>query len=585
MKTTRKIISALMMFIMMMCLCACNSGTDNPTHTPGDTSVNMSDGSTFSVEFFDMGHADAALVECDGNYVLIDGGNKSDSQKMYTILKERNITHLYYVIATGTSDEHVGGLAGALNYATADLVLCPVSEYDSESFKDFSKYTNKVCGGIVEISEGSRYRFGNAEIEFICVDTNNGGNISSILKITYGNTSFVFAGDIESYTETAAVENNMDIKATVLKVAGHGSDNNLSVAFLNQVNPEHIVISTSGLEGCPGSRLMSVLEIASIPVYRTDLHGDIICTSDGTEVTFITEKQRNNENVFKPGKGQPDENDQQTTTPVHTPEDRATPVPTPQSTPETEVNLHFGAHELYRVNQLTNLVNSRDSMKTVDDFGEKTITNSYFRVGNRVASLRTITDNKTGQSSYSGWYKGYNYFHNGERCVQQVFAENLEGDAVIPGQMDLAAYFANEDEVKYIGRDGEDYIFRSDVSSGPYIITIDKRTLAVEKVVIENNPDVYSAEYIYGEQIDGRAILDNWTDGTPLRNVMVYVELFDEGGYTSYEKLFYIPATWELEVDSLSYNVQTFMDEDYSQPYSYPGDDVSYTLYVTNRMN
>ena len=38
--------------------------------------------SKLEVTFLDVGQADAALIQCDGHSMLIDGGNAADSSKM-----------------------------------------------------------------------------------------------------------------------------------------------------------------------------------------------------------------------------------------------------------------------------------------------------------------------------------------------------------------------------------------------------------------------------------------------------------------------------------------------------------------------
>ena len=50
--------------------------------------------STFSIQFIDVGQGDSALVECDGCYMLIDGGDVSAGDKVYSVLKENGIQHL-----------------------------------------------------------------------------------------------------------------------------------------------------------------------------------------------------------------------------------------------------------------------------------------------------------------------------------------------------------------------------------------------------------------------------------------------------------------------------------------------------------
>ena len=48
----------------------------------------------FTIHYFDVGQADAALVQCDGHYMLIDGGKKEDSSKMYSVMKANGIKKL-----------------------------------------------------------------------------------------------------------------------------------------------------------------------------------------------------------------------------------------------------------------------------------------------------------------------------------------------------------------------------------------------------------------------------------------------------------------------------------------------------------
>jgi beta-lactamase superfamily II metal-dependent hydrolase len=63
--------------------------------------------SSFSVHFIDVGQADAALVECDGHYMMIDGGNKADSSLIYSVLKNTGVTKLDIVVGTHAHEDHL----------------------------------------------------------------------------------------------------------------------------------------------------------------------------------------------------------------------------------------------------------------------------------------------------------------------------------------------------------------------------------------------------------------------------------------------------------------------------------------------
>ena len=59
-----------------------------PTVPPITQPDNPSQDSSFAIHFIDVGQADAALVLCDGKAMLIDGGNRADSNLVYTYLKK-----------------------------------------------------------------------------------------------------------------------------------------------------------------------------------------------------------------------------------------------------------------------------------------------------------------------------------------------------------------------------------------------------------------------------------------------------------------------------------------------------------------
>ena len=237
------------------------------------------------------------------HYMLIDGGNKEDSNLIYTVLKNAGVTHLDIVVGSHAHEDHIGGLPGAFNYATAALTLCPVTNYDSDAFDDFKKYADLKGGGIVIPAVGDTFSLGSAVVTVIGV---NGGidpnNTSIVLKIQYGETSFLFTGDAEREAEQAVINSGMDRSATVLKVGHHGSDTSTSYLFLRDVAPEYAVISvgSDNSYGHPTEETLSRLRDADVTVYRTDLQGDIVCTSDGKNVRFKVEKNSSADTLSPP---------------------------------------------------------------------------------------------------------------------------------------------------------------------------------------------------------------------------------------------------------------------------------------------
>ncbi len=264
--------------------------------------------SYFSIRYIDVGQGDAALVECDGHYMLIDGGNKGDSSKIYSILRSEKVEKLDIVVASHLHEDHIGGLPGAFNYTSADLTLCPVTSYETDAFEDFLKCANKNGGGLTVPCVGDTYTLGSSVVNILGVNsTSDPNNTSIIMSIEYGDTTFLFTGDAERDAEQVALNSGADLSATVLKVGHHGSSDSTSYQFLWEIMPQYAVISVGkdNAYGHPTDIVLSRLRDADVKIYRTDLQGDIVCISDGTKVTMSVDRNSDADTLMAPGAAEP----------------------------------------------------------------------------------------------------------------------------------------------------------------------------------------------------------------------------------------------------------------------------------------
>ncbi len=250
-----------------------------PVHTDG-----------LAVHFIDVGQADCALLLCGDEAMLIDGGNVADSDLIYAYLQKHNINHLKYIVDTHAHEDHVGGLAGALNEATIDYAFAPVTNYDSKAFRNYLKYVESQNKKITIPHPCDKLTLGEAEITVLgpLYDYEETNDTSIVLRVVYGKTSFLFTGDAETEAEEDMLAAGRNLQSTVLKVGHHGSSTSSSDDFLAAVNPEYAVISceTGNSYGHPHQETMQKLHKAGIAVYRTDLQGTIIAQSDGETITF-----------------------------------------------------------------------------------------------------------------------------------------------------------------------------------------------------------------------------------------------------------------------------------------------------------
>lgn len=254
----------------------------------------LSENSTFEIHYIDVGQGDSSLILCDGEAMLIDGGEADQSSKIFAYLKAHEVDYLDYIVATHAHSDHIGGLSGALNYAAVGTALCPVTSYDSKTFESFTKYLGKQGVSITVPEPDDTFSLGSASVEILGPqqDYDDPNDTSIVLKITYGETAFLFTGDAERTAEADILDAGYDLSSTVLKVGHHGSDSSTSYPFLREIMPDYAVIQVGkdNSYGHPTEDTLSRLRDADVKVYRTDLQGTTICTSDGQKVSFTTER-------------------------------------------------------------------------------------------------------------------------------------------------------------------------------------------------------------------------------------------------------------------------------------------------------
>lgn len=280
------------MFAMLLALLLLLGGCVRQPEPVAETTV--SESGSFAVHYIDVGQADCALLECGGEYLLIDGGNREDSDLVVSYLQDQGVEELSAVICTHAHEDHVGGLPGVLAVYPTAAVYAPTSTYSSQIFDKFLYYTDQQGLEITIPEPGDTLMLGDAVGTFLgpvqsYPDTNN---TSLVMNWTYGEISFLFTGDMEKDAESDLLDywgdDNALLQADVLKVGHHGSDTSSGYRFLNAVSPEYGVISvgSGNSYGHPHAEPLQRLAQAEVTLLRTDQLGHIQAISDGKTVTF-----------------------------------------------------------------------------------------------------------------------------------------------------------------------------------------------------------------------------------------------------------------------------------------------------------
>ena len=256
--------------------------TEEPTEPPQEG---------LTVHFIDVGQADGFLLECDGEYAVIDGGYPEGGEKMVEYMEELGVEELELVVGTHMHGDHIGGLPLILDtYPTENVWSRPITFLNDyvRNFRD-AVARQRIPLHVPEV--GEVFELGDATITVLgpVKDQYEDLNDTSIvLMVQYGDIRFLFTGDMEMIAETDLLDSGADVKADVLKVGHHGSYSSTSYHFLREVAPTYAVISVGGNNDYrhPHTDPLSRLRDAEVIVYRTDKMYDIVAYNDGTEIEF-----------------------------------------------------------------------------------------------------------------------------------------------------------------------------------------------------------------------------------------------------------------------------------------------------------
>ena len=240
------------------------------------------------VHYIDVGQGDSELVCCGGRYMLIDAGTPLAGDTVVEYIQDLGIKKLDYVVCTHGHADHCGGLDAVVESFDVDTIFTSPYAGDAASYLRFVETVENAQLTLEVPDQGVQYRLGDARFEFIgpLEDHNNVNDDSLVMRLTYGDTNFLFTGDMTADAEKELIEDGENVKCDVLKVGHHGSSGSSCYQFLYEAEPKIAAISCGRYNdyGHPHEETLGRLKDAGVTVYRTDELGSIVIFSDGITV-------------------------------------------------------------------------------------------------------------------------------------------------------------------------------------------------------------------------------------------------------------------------------------------------------------
>ncbi|WP_312507316.1 MBL fold metallo-hydrolase [Lysinibacillus sp.] len=242
-------------------------------------------GHDMRVHFIDVGQGDSILIESpNGKTMLVDGGVKGAGPQVVSYLREIGVSKLDIVVATHPDADHIGGLIPVLNSMTIEQFYDSGKVHTSQTFEEMLTlideknipYDVPTPGDNIKFDEDVTVKVLNANEQ---ASDNNDASI--VLKIVYGNVSFLLTGDAGIALEKEMMQ--YDVSATVLKAGHHGSNTSSSEDFIRAVKPEVTILSygKDNKYGHPHAEVVDRLKEIGSKIYATADIGTITVTTDG----------------------------------------------------------------------------------------------------------------------------------------------------------------------------------------------------------------------------------------------------------------------------------------------------------------
>ena len=280
-----KKILAIISTVIVLSFAGCGAQKNNISKSSAESEY-----SGMSVTYLNVGQGDSELIQVNGINMLIDAGTNAGANDLVKDLKNRGIKTIDIAIATHPHEDHIGGMDEVLENFDVKSFYAPKVAHTTKTYENMLKAVKNEGLKIKQIKEGTKIDLGkDTEVQVyspVKSQYEELNNYSPVMKISYGQNSFMFTGDAESLVEKEILNENKDLKADVLKLGHHGSHSSTSEEFLKAVDPSIAIVSCAkdNKYGHPHKETMSNLKKAGITVYETFRDGDITISSNGKKL-------------------------------------------------------------------------------------------------------------------------------------------------------------------------------------------------------------------------------------------------------------------------------------------------------------
>ncbi len=245
--------------------------------------------------FLDVGQGGGVVLRLPGGRVMVvDGGPAPRGRRRGAVadhLRHLGVRRVDVLVMTHFDADHVGGLLPVIrDFPIGEVWESRFPGDDTSVYREIRDAVaargipvrRPVRGQVQEVVPGVAVEVLNPRVPPLAGTSADENNNCLVLRIRYGDVSFLLACDLEEEGERDLLADGLEVRSTVLQVGHHGSETSSGRRFLEAVTPRVAVIQVGrNSYGMPGRWTLARLVETGAHLWRTDRSGAVTVRTDG----------------------------------------------------------------------------------------------------------------------------------------------------------------------------------------------------------------------------------------------------------------------------------------------------------------